>query len=65
MARYREPMDDTRDIPDAGGCGRPRRFVSREAFARSSLGVPVVDPDRLRQDIDAVIDPYPDDPFAR
>lgn len=45
--------------------GRTNRFVSRDEFARASKNMPKVDPDRLRVDIDAVIDPDMDDPFER
>lgn len=56
---------DGREIGELIPLRRPKRFVSREEFARASRHMPVVDPDRLRADIDAVIDPYPSDPFER
>lgn len=56
---------DGREIGELIPLRRPQRFVSREAFARASQNAPLVDPERLRADIDAVINPYPDDPFER
>lgn len=44
---------------------RPVRFVSRDAFARASRSLPLIDADRLTADIDAVVDDTPADPFER
>lgn len=56
---------DGREIGELIPIRRPKRWVTREDFVRGSKNVPLVDPDRLRADIDAVIDPYSDDPFER
>ncbi|MCL2849736.1 MAG: type II toxin-antitoxin system prevent-host-death family antitoxin [Micrococcales bacterium] len=42
-----------------------RRFVTRAQFVASSATAPVVDPDRLRVDVAAVLDLDLDDPYAR
>lgn len=56
---------DGREIGELIPLRSPKRFVSREAFARASRHAPVVDPDLLRADIDAIVDPHFDDPFER
>lgn len=56
---------DGREIGELIPLRAPKRFVSRAEFARASRNMPAIDTDRFRADIDAVIDPYPDDPFER
>lgn len=63
-----ESFTITRDGREIGALVPVRtteRFVSREAFAAGSLALPHLDPEQFRADLDAAIDPYPDDPFAR
>lgn len=56
---------DNREIAELIPLRRPKRFVSRDEFVRGSRAMPAVDPDRFRADVDAVVDPYFDDPFER
>ncbi len=56
---------DGRGIGELIPLRRTHRFVARDEFARASRNMPVVDPDRLRADVDAAIDPGQDDPFER
>lgn len=56
---------DGRGIGELVPLRRPKRFVSRDDFARASRTMPAIDPDRFRADLDAVIDPHLDDPFER
>jgi prevent-host-death family protein len=56
---------DGREVGELIPVRRPKRFVLREDFARASRSMPSVDSDRLRADLDAVIDSDPDDPFER
>ncbi|WP_147916817.1 type II toxin-antitoxin system Phd/YefM family antitoxin [Ruania zhangjianzhongii] len=56
---------DGRGIGELIPIREPRRFVSREAFARSSSRAPKVDLEAFRRDLDAAADPMFDDPYAR
>lgn len=56
---------DGRGIGELIPLRRTHRFVARDDFARASRNMPHVDPDRLRADIDAMIDPDQSDPFER
>jgi prevent-host-death family protein len=56
---------DGRPIGELNPLRRDRTFVTRAEFAELSRGASYVDPDRFRADLDAVIDPYLDDPYAR
>jgi len=42
-----------------------RQFVSREQLTMSWAGAGSPDWDRFRADLDAIIDPYQDDPYER
>jgi len=42
-----------------------RQFVSREQFMMGSQHAPKIDYEKFRADLDAIIDPYQDDPYAR
>ena len=39
---------------------QPRRFVCRETIAQAAAQAPRIDPDRLRDDLDIVVDPRVD-----
>lgn len=41
------------------------RFANKHDVLRNFASLPAVDPDRLRADLDAVIDPRLDDPYDR
>lgn len=56
---------DGREIAELVPLVGRKRFISREEFVRGSQGLPVIDPDRFRADIDAAIDPDVSDPFER
>lgn len=56
---------DGRDIGELIPLRAAQRFVPRAEFVRASRNMPRVDPDRFRADLDAAIDPFPDDPFYR
>jgi prevent-host-death family protein len=56
---------DGRGIGELVPLRRDRTFVTREEFVEMSRGAPHIDYDRFRADLDAVIDPYLDDPYAR
>lgn len=42
---------------------RPRTFARRDDFLAATPQIDPVDPDRFRSDLDAIIDPYADDPY--
>lgn len=44
---------------------RKRTFISREEFVAAGRGLPMIDADRFRADLDAAADQQADDPFAR
>jgi len=56
---------DGRTIAELVPFRRPPRFVSRDDFARVWEGLPDIDPDRFRTDVDDVVSPEWDDPYAR
>ncbi|MFT4230551.1 MAG: type II toxin-antitoxin system prevent-host-death family antitoxin [Microbacterium sp.] len=56
---------DGREIGELIPLRRRRRFVPAEEFVALGRGLPVIEPDQFRADIDAVIDPYPVDPYER
>jgi len=56
---------DGREIGELIPLRRPQRFVSRQAFAHASATMPAIDSDQFRADLDAIADPFPDDPFER
>ena len=54
---------DGREIAQLVPLRRRRRFIPAAEFLAASEVLPVVDPDRLRTDTDAVLDPDLRDPF--
>ncbi len=56
---------DGRKIGELVPLRRPKRFVSREDFARASRNMPAIDADRFRADLDAAVDPYPTGPYEQ
>jgi len=44
---------------------RRRTFIGRDEFIALGQGLPTLDPDRFRADLDSLTDPCPDDPFTR
>ncbi|MCL2464196.1 MAG: prevent-host-death protein [Micrococcales bacterium] len=58
----------TRDGHEIGKLIPLRRkytFIPRDEFMALGRGLPEIDAERFRTDVDAVIDPYVDDPFTR
>jgi antitoxin (DNA-binding transcriptional repressor) of toxin-antitoxin stability system len=53
-----------REIGELGPRRGPKTFVSREEFIAAGRGLPPIDADQFRADIDAVTDPYYHDRFA-
>lgn len=56
---------DGREVAEIIPLRRRRRFVSRAEFAAAFRGAPRIDPERLRRDLDAVIDSEGLNPYAR
>jgi prevent-host-death family protein len=56
---------DGREIGELIPLRRRRTFVSRKELVALGRGLQAVDADQFRADLDAVADPYPDDPFTR
>jgi prevent-host-death family protein len=56
---------DGRGIAELAPLRNGRRFAPLADFLALGRGLAAVDADRFRADIDAVIDPFADDPFAR
>ncbi len=56
---------DGREIAELVPLRAQRRFVPREDLVALGRGLPRIDPDAMRADIDAVLDPHPDDPLER
>jgi prevent-host-death family protein len=56
---------DGRPIAELVPLRRRRRFVPRDEFVANSRGLPYIDPDRFRADLDAHVEPYPHDPYDR
>jgi antitoxin (DNA-binding transcriptional repressor) of toxin-antitoxin stability system len=56
---------DGREIGEFVPLRRKSTFLSREEVVALGRGLPSVDADRFRADLDEVVDPYVDDPFTR
>ena len=63
-----ETFTVTRDGREIGELVPHRRgsvFLARGEFMALGRGLPAIDAERFRTDLDAMSDPYADDPFAR
>ena len=56
---------DGREIGDLVPKRQRKTFLSREELAEFFRGLPEIDADSFRSDLDAHADPYLDDPFER
>jgi len=56
---------DNRAIGDLTPIKRHRTFVSHEDFTAVSLGLPTIDVDQFRGDLQAISDQFLADPYAR
>lgn len=58
-------LRDGRAIGELIPARSPKRFVTRDEFARASATMPAIVPNRFKADIDAVLDGGLSDPFER
>ncbi|MFT4167282.1 MAG: prevent-host-death protein [Microlunatus sp.] len=56
---------DGREIGELVPRRHKRTFLSREEFLALGAGLPSIDADRFRADLDTTANQYPDDPFTR
>ena len=56
---------DGRGIAELIPLSRKPTFVSREEFVALGRGLPTIDADQFRADLDVMTDPYTTDPFTR